>query len=122
MPPSESSTPQASTPIPPAVHQAIQRLAAEGIPTTLTLERLPLAVYREIVAQLQLLEILTITLLPQTSTEFDYLQSQVGGIQLCVNTDRHNPMDQSARQNLGDRLLIILKHYGDRFGPWSIIQ
>ncbi len=122
MPPSESSTPQASTPLPPAVHQAIQHLATEGTPTNLTIERLPLAVYREIVAQLQLLEVLAIALLPQTSTKFDYLQSQVGGIQIHIDTDRHSQMDQSARQNLGDRLVIILKHYSDRFGPWSIIQ
>lgn len=81
----------------------------------LTLERLPLAVYREVAAHLQLLEPLEVSLTPQTSTEFDYLQSQVGGIRL-----QSAASSDGQHQVVGDRLVEILEHYAQRFGPWVI--
>ena len=122
MPQSAPSNPKSQISVAPAVREAIQRLGSEGIPATLTIERLPLAVYREIVAQLQLLDALEVTLLPQPSTTFDYLQSQVGGIQVCVKAGHHDQMDQPASQKMSDRLLTILQHYAERFGPWNIAQ
>ncbi|MEI6443170.1 MAG: hypothetical protein WCO29_08600 [Nostocales cyanobacterium ELA583] len=41
---------------------------------------LPLAVYREIAAHLRQVEGLEVGLIPQTSLEFDYNQSQISGL------------------------------------------
>ncbi|BAQ65205.1 hypothetical protein [Geminocystis sp. NIES-3709] len=48
----------------------------------ITLDRLPLAVYREMVAHLRQVDGVKADLLPQTATDFDYLQSQVGGLRV----------------------------------------
>lgn len=48
----------------------------------ITCDRLPLAVYLEIVSHLRQIEGVNADLFPQTATEFDYLQSQVGGLSL----------------------------------------
>jgi hypothetical protein len=44
---------------------------------------LPLAVYREIAAHLRQVEGVDVDLIPQTSTSFDYYQSQVAGLSIC---------------------------------------
>jgi hypothetical protein len=41
---------------------------------------LPLAVYREIATHLQQVVGVEVELIPQSSTEFDYYQSQLGGL------------------------------------------
>jgi hypothetical protein len=41
---------------------------------------LPLAVYREIAAHLRQVDGLEVGLIPQSSQEFDYHQSQIGGL------------------------------------------
>jgi hypothetical protein len=41
---------------------------------------LPLAVYREIAAHLRQLEGVDVDLIPQSSSDFDYYQSQVAGL------------------------------------------
>lgn len=41
---------------------------------------LPLAVYREIAAHLRQVEGVEVSLIPQTSQEFDYNQSQINGL------------------------------------------
>ncbi|KST68016.1 hypothetical protein [Mastigocoleus testarum] len=43
---------------------------------------LPLAVYREVAAHLRQVDGVKIDLIPQTSTEFDYNQSQIAGLWL----------------------------------------
>ncbi|AFY99888.1 hypothetical protein [Calothrix sp. PCC 6303] len=48
---------------------------------------LPLAVYREIVAHLHQVEGVKADLIPQSSQEFDYNQSQVGGLLINFATD-----------------------------------
>ena len=53
----------------------------------LTIPQLPLAIYREIVAHLRQVEGVNSGLIPQTSPEFDYLQSQVGGLWIEYQTD-----------------------------------
>jgi len=72
--------------------------------------RLPLAVYRELAAHLQQVNGVVVEVLPQTSQEFDYLQSQVGGILLCYPAD----LDASEAQHLE----AILASYADRYGDW----
>ena len=73
-------------------------------PQSLFIPRLPLAVYREIAAHLRQVEDVTVELLPQRSTEFEYLQSQVGGLQVdCPDRSRQ-------------RVEQILAYYGDRYG------
>jgi hypothetical protein len=41
---------------------------------------LPLAVYREIAAHLRQVEGVQVSFIPQSSQEFDYQQSQIGGL------------------------------------------
>lgn len=57
----------------PAIHHKTQKLTCPG---------LSLAVYREIAAHLRQVDGVNSDLFAQTATEFDYLQSQVGGLWL----------------------------------------
>lgn len=57
-------------------------------PLTLEFQQMPLGVYREVQAHLQQLQGLEIQLLPQTSSQFDYCQSQLGGIQIQQDPDQ----------------------------------
>lgn len=75
--------------------------------------RLPLAVYREIAAHLRQVDGVEAGLLPQTSQEFDYLQSQVGGLWITYGLE----VDNTAHQ----RVEKILAYYGDRFGAWETL-
>ncbi|MEI1378060.1 hypothetical protein PQG02_08765 [Nostoc sp. UHCC 0926] len=43
---------------------------------------LPLAVYREIAAHLRQVEGVEVDLIPQSSQQFDYNQSQIGGLSI----------------------------------------
>jgi len=72
---------------------------------------LPLAVYREIAAHLQQLNPVTVEIVPQSSSEFNYLQSQVEGLILryCSNL--------SAQES--KRLQEILNYYESRHGAWE---
>lgn len=74
--------------------------------------RLPLAVYREVVAHLSQVTGVEVGLLPQTATVFDYTLSQVGGLWLAY-TSAANP--ESER-----RVGQILNYYGDRYGHWEV--
>ncbi len=79
----------------------------------LTCVRLSLAVYREIVAHLRQINGVQAGLLEQTAEEFDYLQSQVGGLWL-----EYLP-DQDREQHIES----ILTHYEHKYGSWeSIIE
>lgn len=73
---------------------------------------LPLAVYREVAAHLQQVTGVEVELVPQTSTEFDYFESQTGGLRLTFNpastADARRRVDQ------------ILAYYGDRYGNWQL--
>jgi hypothetical protein len=46
---------------------------------------LPLAVYREIAAHLRQIEGVSTCLIPQSSTDFNYYQSQVGSLKIEYN-------------------------------------
>ena len=76
--------------------------------------RLPLAVYREVKAHLRQVEGVEVELLPQTSLQFDYLQSQVGGIDLRYT--------EAATAQSVERVGQILAYYGDRYGSWQAID
>jgi hypothetical protein len=78
---------------------------------SLTCPQLPLAVYGEIAAHLRQVKGVDTDLLPQRSQQFDYRQSQVGGIQISYSPDA----DGMARQ----RVEQILSYYADRFGTWE---
>jgi hypothetical protein len=82
-----------------------------SIPERLCWPKLPLAVYREIAAHLQQVEGVTVTLLPQQSTQFDYELSQVGGLQISVAGD-----SDSTRTKISN----ILQYYRSRFGDWQL--
>lgn len=74
----------------------------------LTCQRLPLAVYREIVAHLRQVNGVDAGLYQQTATEFDYLQSQVGGLWL------EYPLDFKDE----DKVKGILAYYENKYGSW----
>jgi hypothetical protein len=82
-----------------------------SIPERFCWPTLPLAVYREISAHLQQIEGVTVHLFPQSSSQFDYELSQVGGIQLSLAHD----LNDTAREKIGE----ILQYYRLRFGDWQ---
>ncbi|KYC40295.1 hypothetical protein WA1_27585 [Scytonema hofmannii PCC 7110] len=61
---------------------------------------LPLAVYREIAAHLRQVEGVEVSLIPQTSQEFDYNQSQVGGLWIEYTSSSNLQSRQRVRQIL----------------------
>ncbi|MBW4678254.1 MAG: hypothetical protein KME52_31035 [Desmonostoc geniculatum HA4340-LM1] len=68
---------------------------------------LPLAVYREIAAHLCQVEGVEVDLIPQSSQEFDYNQSQIGGLRLT----RWANSTLESRQRVNQ----ILAYYQDRY-------
>lgn len=80
----------------------------------LTCPRLPLAVYREIVAHLRQVSGVQAGLIPQETLPdrpFDYQQSQVSSLWLKYEDD----LDASARQQLQE----ILDYYAQCYGTWQ---
>jgi hypothetical protein len=75
--------------------------------------QLPLAVYQEVAAHLRQVTGVETGLLPQRSQQFDYLQSQVGGLWIQF-TDQ---ADLSSRHRVDQ----ILAYYGDRYSKWQVI-
>lgn len=73
---------------------------------------LPLAVYREVVAHIRLTIGVQAGLMPQDSQQFDYYQSQVGGLWIEYPPEI-DPIDRQ-------RVEQILQYYGDRFGEWQV--
>ncbi|WJI25235.1 hypothetical protein RHP47_06015 [Thermosynechococcus sp. QKsg1] len=73
--------------------------------------RLSLAVYRELAAHLQLLDGVSVRLLPQTCSHFDYELSQIEGIAVAVPPT----LDRDAQARCEE----ILEHYGLQHGGWQ---
>ncbi|MFN4195908.1 MAG: hypothetical protein ACK4HM_08815 [Thermosynechococcus sp.] len=73
--------------------------------------RMPLAVYRELAAHLQLLEGVSVRLLPQTSSHFDYELSQIEGIAVTLPSP--------AAPKTQRRFEEILEHYGRLYDGWE---
>ncbi|MDJ0735139.1 MAG: hypothetical protein QNJ47_13915 [Nostocaceae cyanobacterium] len=62
---------------------------------------LPLAVYREIVAHLSQVQGVEVGLIPQSSQEFDYNQSQVAGLWIEYTPESDSQSRQRVEQILG---------------------
>lgn len=75
--------------------------------------QLPLAVYQEVAAHLRQIDGVRTGLLPQTSKEFDYLQSQVGGVWIRY--------DANAASVCQPQIEAILTYYGDRYSNWETL-
>lgn len=69
---------------------------------------LPLAVYQEIAAHLHQVEGVDVDLIPQTSSEFDYYQSQIAGLLISSQPNTDN-----------DRVEQILAYYQNLYGGYS---
>lgn len=72
---------------------------------------LPLAVYREVAAHLRQVRGVEVGLMPQTSRQFDYQESQIGGLWIeytiaCSSVSR-------------ERVKQILAYYQSRYGVWE---
>ncbi len=72
---------------------------------------LPLAMYREVVAHLRQVQGVDAGLLPQTSQQFDYNQSQVGGLWIQYA----DASDVAGRGQVNQ----ILAYYQNRYGEWE---
>ncbi len=68
---------------------------------------LPLAVYREIAAHLRQVEGVEVELIPQSSRQFDYNQSQIAGLWISLSPDSDSTSQQRVEQ--------ILAYYRDRY-------
>ncbi|BAY45739.1 hypothetical protein SAMD00079811_33460 [Scytonema sp. HK-05] len=68
---------------------------------------LPLAVYREIAAHLRQLEGVEVNLIPQTSQQFDYNQSQIAGLWISYTPECGAQSRQRVQQ--------ILTYYRSRY-------
>jgi hypothetical protein len=62
---------------------------------------LPLAVYREIAAHLRQVEGVEVDLIPQASQQFDYNQSQIGGLWLSWTANASLESRQRVNEILG---------------------
>jgi hypothetical protein len=68
---------------------------------------LPLAVYREIAAHLRQITGVEVDLIPQSSQQFDYNQSQIGG--LSISWTANSGLESRQQVN------HILAYYQDRY-------
>lgn len=75
---------------------------------------MPLAVYRELVAHLGLVLGVEVGFLPQEDQQFDYNQSQIGGLWLQYRED--------AEPGARERVSGILAYYSDRYGTWEMVN
>jgi hypothetical protein len=68
---------------------------------------LPLAVYREVAAHLRQVEGVEVELIPQSSPQFDYNQSQIAGLWISLSPDSGSMSQQRVKQ--------ILAYYRSRY-------
>ncbi len=80
-------------------------------PIDIQCPELPLAVYREVSAHLRQCSGIMAQVLPQSSSSFDYRQSQAGGLRISCAADT----DPVERQ----QVKAILQYYGSRYGDWE---
>jgi hypothetical protein len=80
---------------------------------SLSIERLPLAVYYEITAHLRQLSGIQVEILPQIAPGFDYLQSQVGG--LSIDCSKLSMVDRT-------KATEIIDYYYQRYGATKYHQ
>lgn len=72
---------------------------------------LQLAVYREVAAHLRQVPGVEADIIPQTSQQFDYNQSQVGGLWI-----RYTDASDAASR---ERVNQILAYYQNHYGSWE---
>lgn len=72
---------------------------------------LPLAIYREVAAHLRQVTGVEAELIPQRSQQFDYRDSQIGGL-LIQYTEAVDSENQ-------ERVNQILAYYQNRYGAWE---
>jgi hypothetical protein len=89
----------------------VQKVAFEKFPYQIRCYGLPLAVYREVAAHLRQVKGVDAGLLPQTSQQFDYNQSQVGGLWIKYA----DTFDSVSRERVNQ----ILAYYQNRYGAWE---
>lgn len=89
----------------------MQQTAIEQQREQIVYPQLPLAIYREIAAHLRQVVGVEVVLIPQASRQFDYHQSQIGGLSISY------PINLSDR----DRQLIesILDYYARIHGSYQ---
>ncbi|MDJ1183031.1 hypothetical protein [Roseofilum casamattae] len=87
---------------------------ASRIKRTVSLPKLPLAVYREVAAHLRQVDGVNAGLKLRSHSDFDYDLSQIE--QMWIEYPHTLPS-----QNI-DRLEQILAYYGDRYGSWISIE
>ena len=75
---------------------------------------LPLAVYREVAAHLTQVDGVSIQLEPQTADQFDYAESQIGGLQIALSTPLKAHCQAQVEQ--------ILAYYAARYGAWEKLE
>jgi len=80
-------------------------------PHYITSPTLPLAIYKEVVTHLRQVAGVEADVLPQTSTQFEYGQSQIGGLWYAFV--------EGTEALARPRTEEILRYYGDRFGAWQ---
>ncbi|MBP0017618.1 MAG: hypothetical protein J7647_08675 [Cyanobacteria bacterium SBLK] len=73
--------------------------------------QMPLAVYRETAAHLQQVLGVKVALLPQSSSTFAYLQSQIAGLEI----DYPENCDRDRQQQIE----AILAYYAEHHGAWE---
>lgn len=90
---------------------AVQKLVSEQLRYQIRCPELPLAVYREIAAHLRQVKGIDVGLIPQTLQQFDYNQSQIGGLWIQYG----DGTDSVERE----RVSQILAYYQNRYGAWE---
>lgn len=86
---------------------------SSAVPLLIERPQLPLAVYLEIAAHLRQVDGIAVDLLSQAASEFDYLQSQVGGLK--IDYQHVSIADR-------DRIAGILNYYEQCYGTWNILS
>lgn len=74
---------------------------------------LPLAVYREIASHLRQVDGVQTELIPQSSQQFKYADSQIDS--LCLFYEASQPLVE-------ERVQQILTYYSDRYGVWETVE
>lgn len=72
---------------------------------------LPLAIYREVAAHLRQVQGVQTSLIPKESQQFDYQQSQTGGLSIQYPDSPDAGVQEQVRQ--------ILEYYQNRYGAWQ---
>lgn len=73
--------------------------------------KMPLAVYREVAAHLRQVEGVQTSLYSACSQQFDYSDSQIGGVWIEYPESKNPAVREQVEQ--------ILAYYSERFGAWQ---